>query len=143
LDFWQDTSRALSWKLAQLRASGTIMKDAKCPTLKAGPEFNNSINANNPSRNPGLVDTTFRNTLLAVCEAPGFQRHKTARGPDKRVNKHHRLLNAGDHITRHDGSTAWRVHLCGNHRLHYWLLPDGGVELSVVTNDQHNDFYIA
>jgi hypothetical protein len=144
LNFWQDTQRALNWKFNQLQACGTVEKGINCPIPKVGPEFNNSITANNPNDNLGLVETIFRNAILALLEIPGFERHKHARGADKRINKHHRLLHktTKDHITRDDGAMAYRVHLCGKHRLHYWLLPDGNAELSIVTDEQHNDFDI-
>jgi hypothetical protein len=143
LNFWRETQRALNWKFNQLQACGALIKGMKCPMPKVGLHFNQSIEANKPIKNLGLVETTFRNTILALMEISGFERHIHARGESGKMNKHHRLLNDGEHITRQDGSTAWRVHLCGNHRLHYWLLPDGSAELSVVTSDQHNDFYIA
>lgn len=139
LKFWLDTQRALTWAYGQLRADNSLNNSHKYPEPLVGSIFNESIVDAHFDRNLTVLDALFRNTVLAIHGVGGFERGG---------RKHHELrtghqASQPQQVRASDGATAWRVHLCSVVRLHYWLLPDGRVELSRVTNGNHNDFYIA
>lgn len=139
LNFWQDTHRALDWAYGQLRADNSLDDTRRFLRPIVGNSFNKSIIDAHFEKNLTVLDALYRNCVLAIYGEGGFERCG---------HKHHELRigpqpNQPQQIRGSDGATAWRVHLCGVIRLHYWLLSDGRVELSRVTNGNHNDFYIA
>lgn len=140
LNFWNDTQRALDWAFKKLCANNCLGEKPKRFAPKVGKKFNQSIIESHNDKSLTVLEALFRNAVLAHNDTGGFER----------FGKNHHELREGDESTKPqkvraaDGATAWRVHLCGATRLHYWQLEDGNIELSRVTKgNNHDDFYIA
>lgn len=139
ISFWEDTQRAIQWAYEQLCSCGTLNRRIQpCPRPIVGHYFNKSIKGNHLDHQPAVLDSIFRNLVLALTETGGFERFQKAEGG----NKHHILQDRPNHqaVRTMDGATAWRIHLSNSYRLHYWLIAGGGLELSKV--GVHNDMTI-
>jgi hypothetical protein len=138
-NFWQETQRALDWAYNNLCAKNSLGESPKRPVPIIGKKFNKSIEDAHHDRSLTVLDALFRNAVLALNGTGEFFKG----GP-----KHHELRigpqsNQPQRVRASDGATAWRVHLCGVIRLHYWLLPKGkGVEFSIVTKGEHDEYDI-
>lgn len=133
--FWWDTPLALKWMYDKLITDATLQHSHHLPEINAGPKFNKSIIDLHFDNNPSILRAIFAETVKGMT---GFYpRFKTAE-----KNNHHPLKSGVEQIMRYDGATAWRLYITRSTpkiRLHYWLYPDGSIELSLIvvhTNDE-------
>lgn len=127
---WQDTQRTIIHVHRKLFASNT--NPPVCPTVNAGPAFNQSILAHNVNRRPALLFKVFRITVLGLI------------GEIARNQKTHHNLHVNGVPVNRGKITAWRLwieHTNPGWRLHYWLYPDGNVELANLV--VHDDYTIS
>lgn len=136
-NLWLDNPRAFKRAYRQLVREGAITPQKQpLPSIIVGKSFEEIILEKGYYNDETLLKSLFRNTLLALLDTGGYERHKYAEH-----NHHHPLQGSQSvQIVRNDDATAWRIHLSGDYRLHYWLLPDGRAELSKV--GVHNDMTI-
>ena len=124
---WQNTQKAVSWAYQTLKRDGTLSGHAReLPRITAKPCFNESILELHLEQQ----DNAMKSLFGAVIEAAlGVRpRYMKAEG-----NTHHPLREGIQQIDRKvDEATAWRLHFHADYRLHYWLLPNGDMELSLV-----------
>lgn len=137
--FWHDTQRAVAWMYRTLQAPD-VSGDASqtLPKIVAGRAFNASIYDLHFDTMPGALAQLFKKVIFASVGV--IPRYITTKGKGDKKNHHHPLRAGNDQIVREDGAAAWRLHIYASCRLHYWLLPDGTIELSKVCI--HEDYTI-
>lgn len=123
LAFWEDTRKAVTWACRQLDES----IDQMVP-YTIGARFNESIKKTHMDRYPRVMQALFTKTVKCLCGA--IPRSEKSEGtPNHPIRKH----RSHEKVKRHrDGAEAYRLHIQGRWRLHYWLKPDGSVELANV-----------
>lgn len=119
--------------LAWARRVPAAEKDRRpLPHYEFGPEFLGSVDSINGVSRSKIVDVIVEVVTGLAHEVSGRELHplRTSRNGDAPA------------VRREDGATCWRAALQVNtpqaRRIHYWKLPNGGVELSRVV--PHDNF---
>ena len=137
--FWRNTESALAWAHRRLEKEGSLAGVSPVmPNIKAGDAFNTSVYALHLDKTRDMLEQLFKKIVLASVGI--IPRYKRATGTDGKNNHHHPLKRGKNPIKREDDAEAWRLHIYASCRLHYWLLPDGAIELSKVCT--HEDYTI-
>ena len=129
LSFWKNTTRALAWARHQVTKEGFSTENMA--NYRVGKRFNQSILATHMNQHPQVMEALFIKIVKCLCGI--IPRSNISRDSPNHPIREGR--NSHTQVTRKRGNakdTAWRLRIQGDWRLHYWLLPDGTIELANV-----------
>jgi len=129
VSFWQNTSHAIEYVHKKLFATDST--PPVCPTVFSHPLFNRQVANYNIDRRSVLLFKLFRVIVLGLT------------GDIPRKQKTHHVLHNNEKPVKRGDITAWRLWIeygAPGWRVHYWLYPDGSVELANFV--KHDNFTI-
>jgi len=136
--FWANIEQAVNWAYQDLCDCGVLDKEKhKLPNFAVGGRFSQCIQQQHWDKRPDYLAKVFR---TAVKVLTGYWSRGTKKNHELRISS----SNRRQRIRARDGATAWRAQVTRGRlaiRLHYWLTPDGVVELSTI--GPHENYKIA